>query len=160
MHPIQIATAALLLPLALVLTVAEGRDDPEPSPELGPAEVVRIQVEALGRNDDPEPDAGIRTAFRFASPQNRAVTGPLPRFAALVRGPVYGDMLDFARAEYGAVAVEGDRAAQRVTIYHHDGRRAVYLFGLRRQPGGECAGCWMTDAVERREIAESAPTRI
>ena len=160
MQPVHLLLAVVVLPLAVTLAALSGPPDPEPSPDLSPAEVVRIQVEALGANDDPEPDAGVRTAFRFTSPSNRAATGPLPRFAAMVHGPVYADMLDFARAEFGAVAVDGDRAAQRVTVFHHDGRRAVFVFGLSRRPDGGCAGCWMTDAVERRELSEAAPTRI
>ncbi|PAP78731.1 hypothetical protein BSZ37_09870 [Rubrivirga marina] len=133
---------------------------PEPSPDLTPAEVVRIQVEALQRNDDPSPDAGIETAFRFASPANQVATGPLDRFAAMVKGPVYGDMLDFARADFGRIAVEDDRAAQRVTLTHDDGRRAVYVFILSRQDGGLFDGCWMTDGVTRRPLPEATTTRI
>ena len=103
---------------------------------------------------------GIETAFRFASPANQVATGPIDRFAVMVKGPVYGDLLGFARADRGSIAVEGDRAAQRVTLTHADGRRAIYVFVLSRQDGGPCDGCWMTDAVTRRPLPESAPTRI
>ena len=89
-------------------------------------EVVRVQVEALGANDTPTPDAGIATAFRFASPGNRAATGPLERFTRMVKGPVYGDMIDATTAAYGRVVVEGDRAALRVSLGHADGRRIQY----------------------------------
>ena len=147
----------LALPAALLLAWA---GDPEPSPDLSPADVVRIQVEALQANDDPHPDAGIEAAFRFASPGNRAATGPLPRFARMVKGPVYGDMIDAARAEFGRVAVDGDRAAQRVTLFHDDGRRATYVFGLSVQEGGDCDGCWMTDSVVRRAPAVNGVRRI
>ena len=147
MQPLLAALALLALPAALLVARTP---DPEPSPDLSPADVVRVQVEALQRNDDPRPDAGIEAAFRFASPGNRAATGPLPRFARMVKGPVYGDMIDFASAEYGDVALEGDRAAQRVTLVQDDGRRVTYVFTLSRQAGGEYDGCWMTDGVARR----------
>ena len=144
--------AAVLVPALLLLASAQDALDPvEPSPDLLPGEVVRIQVEALGRNDEPRPDAGIEAAFRFASPGNRATTGPLDRFARMVKGPVYGDMLNFERADYEPMQVDGDRAVQRVTLTHADGRRVAYVFGLSRQEGGECDGCWMTDAVVREE---------
>ena len=48
-----------------------------PSAEHAPQEVVRIQMEALRYND--EKNRGIEIAFRFASPSNKADTGPLPR---------------------------------------------------------------------------------
>ena len=143
-----------------VLVTAQSRADPQPSADLRPAEVVRIQVEALQHNDDPTPDAGIATTFRFASPSNRAATGPLDRFARMVHGPAYGDMLDADRAEYIPIAIDGDRAAQRVTLLHGDGRRATYVFQLSRQAGGPCDGCWMTDGVAREAPQQSGTTRI
>jgi hypothetical protein len=150
----------LLSVLAFVFLAVSAAAQPMPSPDLTPEEVVRLQVEALQRNDEPRPDAGIATAFRFASPGNRRATGPLERFTTMVKGPVYGDMLDFARAEYGRIAVDGERAAQRVTLTHDDGRRAVYVFILSRQDGGLFDGCWMTDGVARRPLSEAATTRV
>lgn len=141
----------LALPVAALLASAPGTPDPEPSPDLLPEEVVRIQVEALGHNDDPHPNAGIEAAFRFASPGNRAATGPVDRFVRMVKGPVYRDMLDFERAVYEPMRIEDDRAVQRVTLTHADGRRVAYVFGLSRQDGGPCDGCWMTDAVVRED---------
>ena len=134
------ALSILLLALPAVLLVAQ-RADPEPSPKLGPEAVVRIQVEAFQTGAD-----GIATAFRFASPSNRAATGPLPRFEAMIRGG-YADLLTAERAEYGDLRVRGEEAAQRVTLIQPDGARSAYVFGLSRQRGGACNGCWMTDAV-------------
>ena len=54
----------------------------EPSAELAPEEVVAAQLHALRQNDPANRDAGIRIAFRFASPGNRQVTGPIERFIA------------------------------------------------------------------------------
>lgn len=125
--------------------------DPEPSPDLSPSEVIRIQVEALGDNDRPTPDAGIEAAFRFASPSNRAATGPLDRFTEMIKEG-YGDMLTFELVEYGVLRVEDDVAAQEVTFVQADGRRTTYLFGLSRQTGGACEACWMTDTVLRRRV--------
>ena len=51
-----------------VQTRPQGDPGPVPSPELSPRDVVRIQLSALKHNDTPEPDAGIATVFRFASP--------------------------------------------------------------------------------------------
>ncbi|WP_198949009.1 DUF4864 domain-containing protein [Rubrivirga sp. SAORIC476] len=154
-----IALAALMI-AAGVLVTAQSRADPQPSADLRPAEVVRIQVEALQHNDDPTPDAGIATTFRFASPSNKAATGPLDRFARMVHGPAYDDMLDADRAAYAPIAIDGDRAAQRVTLFHDDGRRATYVFQLSRQVGGSCDGCWMTDGVAREAPHQSRTTRI
>lgn len=139
--------AVLLVPAALLFASApEDRPDPEPSPELAPEQVVRLQVEALRQNDEPYDDAGIEAAFRFASPANRRATGPLPRFTEMIKLG-YADMLGFERAEYGPMRVEGGQATQWVTLVQADGSRSAYVFGLSRQEGGACGGCWMTDAV-------------
>jgi hypothetical protein len=140
-----LALAAVLLFAA----VPDPSDEPQPSPDLSPEEVVRLQVEALQHNDEPHPDAGIEAAFRFASPENKRATGPLDRFTEMVKGPVYGAMLGFERAEYGEMRVEGDQAAQRITLVQPDGQRVSYVFGLSKQSGGEYDGCWMTDSVMR-----------
>ena len=142
-----LAHAALVVATFTVAMLAGRRSDPDPSPEWSPAEVIRLQVEALQHNDTPHPDAGIATAYRFASPGNRAATGPLARFAAMVHGPTYRDLLNASQVDFGRIRVEGDRAVQEVTVIRPDGRRATFAFGLSRQADGPWAGCWMTDAV-------------
>ena len=53
-----------------------------PSHLLPPTAVVAAQLDALQRNDWPDQDAGIRTAFLFAKPQEceNMVTGPVSVF--------------------------------------------------------------------------------
>lgn len=120
---------------------------PEPSPEFSPEEVVRIQLEALANNDVPYDDAGIEITYRFASPGNRQVTGPLERFVAMVKGPAYGDMLNHISAQIGQPEVTGNRAQLAVILVTADARRVGYLFVVGRQQGGDCPGCWMTESV-------------
>jgi hypothetical protein len=135
-----------------------GRADPEgpsvarrpaPRPALSPEDVVSIQLEALRHNDSPRRDAGIETAFQFASPANRLATGPLDRFADLVKTSSYRAMIGHRRVERGPMQVEGDEARQRVVVYSATGARVVYFFYLSRQQGGTFDGCWMTDGVSR-----------
>lgn len=118
---------------------------PEPSPRFSPADVVRIQVDALKENG--EGDQGIEIVFRFASPANRSVTGPLPRFAAMIRSPLYQPMVNHLAARYDDVEVSGELARQQVAIATRDGWVVVYVFLLRRQTEGAYAGCWMTEGV-------------
>lgn len=155
------AVVALCAPAALAGDAAmtePGTSDPlsddlVPRPGLAPAEVVRIQLEALRNND--ERDRGIEVAFRFASPANRASTGPLPRFVRMIVDGPYSLMLEFRKASYGAVEIRAERARQRVTL---TGPRAriSYWFLLSRQSEAPCAGCWMTDAVYVERIDTKA----
>jgi hypothetical protein len=120
---------------------------PTPTPDDGPAAVVARQLDALATNDDPFEDAGVLTAYNFASPANRRATGPRERFVRMVHGPTYAPMIDHVEAVTGPVERDGDRAEQRVTLTGPEGRTVTYVFGLSRQAEGSFAGCWMTDRV-------------
>jgi hypothetical protein len=120
---------------------------PTPDPTYGPGEVVQIQLDALADNDDPVPNAGVKTAYNFASPGNRRATGPIERFVRMVEGPTYRPMIDHVEAVVGPVERGGDRAERTVTLTGPTGRTVTYTFGLSRGSAGEFAGCWLTDRV-------------
>ncbi len=119
----------------------------EPDPSLSPQDVVSIQIEALQHNDTPYEDGGIEVTFNFASPTNKRMTGPLERFKAMVRNPVYGPMIDHRSAKYENVKVEGDFAQVDVILESKEGQFVGYRFMLSRQHGNQYEGSWMTDAV-------------
>lgn len=114
------------------------------TPTMGPQDVVRVQVEALRDNALLGADRGIAVAWQLASPENRHVTGPLPRFTALVKGPVYGALVDAAEVELGAFALNsaGNAATQAVTVRSQSGAEHRYLFDVRLTNEG-----WRTDTV-------------
>lgn len=135
------------------------KDDPQPDAKLTPGQVIKIQLDALRRNDEPTADSGIRTAFRFASPANREATGPIERFIPLVKNPLYLPLLNHRRADFGSLRVEGDTAQQRVTVTGRDGRTAIYVFTLSKQSVAPYKDCWMTDGVGRIPDAEPRDDR-
>ena len=57
-----------------------------PRPDLAPGEVVRLQL--AGLSDQKADGVGILQCYCFASPANRAVTGPLERFVFMQARPV------------------------------------------------------------------------
>ena len=116
----------------------------KPHPDLTPHQVIQAQLEALRRNDDPHPDAGIATAFGFASRANRQATGPVARFARLLKNPHYRPMLGHSAAQLGPTQVDGDIARVQVVLLGGDGRMMAYDFTLSRD---EPTRCWLTDSV-------------
>jgi len=130
----------------------------QPNSQLSPEEVVRIVLEALQRNDIPRPDSGIATAFRFSSPGNRAATGPLTRFAQIVKTPNYLPLLGHQSAEREAAQIRERQARVLVTITSTRGERINYLFSLSKQLDASCRDCWMTDGVSRVRIERRRPT--
>jgi len=116
-----------------------------PSPEIEPAEVVRIQVEALRQNSFS--NEGIELTYHFASPRNKRYTGPLERFIDMVRSAPYDRLLNHRSAEYSPMAVSGNQAQQMVVIIDAEGEEVGYVWVLSRQTKGAFKDCWMTDAV-------------
>jgi hypothetical protein len=109
--------------------------------------MVEIVLDALANNDTPYVDAGIETTFNFASPSNKAQTGPLERFAVMVKGPVYGVMVDHKSHELVETVVNNSRAYQMVRLITASGAAVHFAFRLGLQPDGEFEGMWMTEAV-------------
>ena len=147
----------IVLAVALVSRVAQAQiPDLNPGPNMSPEQVVQYQISALQHNDDPAPDAGIERAFRFASPKNKEFTGPLARFAQIVKGPAYSSLLNcLSSSVVGSTASPGT-AAVYVRIVTSGGHRAAYVFILSKQIEGEFANCWMTDSVSPVDSGEDA----
>ena len=120
---------------------------PRPSAELQPGEVVQIVIDALANNDYPFPDAGIETTFNFASPGNKAQTGPLERFVTLVKGPVFSQMINHRDSTLSEVVLEGNRAVRIVQIVGANNETLYFAFRLGLQQQGDYAGMWLTEAV-------------
>ncbi len=126
----------------------------QPHPDLSPAEVIRVQIEALGKNDNPHENAGIEIAFRFASPTNKRATGPLERFIQMAHSPAYRPMLNHLGAEYSELQATGDKAVQPLILTTKAGEQIGYTFLLSKQRGGPFDSCWMTDGVIRFNVPQ------
>jgi hypothetical protein len=123
----------------------------QPSPDLTPDQVVQVQMEAMKHNDRPARDVGIAKVFKFASPGNREQTGPLEKFTAMVKNPVYGPMLNCKSVRYGPVEIDNGQAHQLVKVTDAGGQEAWYIFILSKQTDAPYKDCWMTDGVIRVE---------
>jgi len=121
--------------------------DLKPDPALTPKQVIEFQLQVLQHNDELAENRGIERAFRFASPNNRTVTGPLQHFIQIINQPDYSALLNSASYLIGEVEIENDQARSLVTIKTAADKRVRYVFILSRQSGGEYKDCWMTDAV-------------
>lgn len=118
-----------------------------PDPALSPAQVVDIQLTALQANDTPEPDAGIAQTWAFAHPDNKRFTGPLPRFAQMIKGPQYGVLLGH-RSHQIKEAFRTDREAVfAVFVTTRTGELVGFRWGVAKVESGKDAGAWMTVSV-------------
>ncbi len=135
-----------LLALTLLSCSETAPQPPSPSADLSPREVVETVLTALRTNDDPVEDAGIATAYAFAAPGNRAQTGPLPRFTAMVRHG-YAPLLNHRTSEIGPPVTAEGRRMFPVRVYPAEGAVRLYLFVLAQSDQASCQGCWLTEAV-------------
>jgi hypothetical protein len=143
-------TPCLIAILALAEFVCRPKlADPagRPAPELSPSDVVRIQVDALRRVDEPTPNAGIWTTFRFASPANREITGPYGHFLRVIKSPGNGPFLHARSARLSGERQDGLSAEVTVELEGRDGLRSRFTFSLSKQGPGPFKDCWMTDSV-------------
>ena len=118
-----------------------------PNPDIAPAEVIAIQLNGLQYNDSPEIDAGIRQTWAFAHPRNRAITGPLQRFATMLKGPGY-DMILYHASHQIVPANSGDGWRQfDVFMESGNGKLLQFAWIVEKVTEGRYKDCWMTVAV-------------
>jgi hypothetical protein len=140
--------SSLLAAALLVMTAPSWAEDVRtPDPALSPAEVVEIQLTALQANDAPQADAGIAKTWAFAHPDNKRVTGPLPRFAQMIKGPLYRVLLNHRSHEVKEVSRTEDEVVFAVTVTSQTSEVVVYRWSVAKVADGEDAGAWMTIAV-------------
>ncbi|CAE8703918.1 unnamed protein product [Polarella glacialis] len=117
----------------------------KPGPGFTVTEVVRLQLKALQENDSS--DNGVAKAFEFASPGNQRSTGPLPKFAAMIKGG-YSALLNSEDFQVlSAVPLNASTQAVRVSIKtgpEFQGGRGLqyFMWVLSNDSGG-----WRTDSV-------------
>ncbi|MBX2805023.1 MAG: DUF4864 domain-containing protein, partial [Hyphomicrobiales bacterium] len=99
----------------------------KPDPSLSPQDVVALQLEGFKKNDI----EGLRQAWEFAHPSNKAVTGPLERFALMLNAPNYKILLGHRKAEIKPVTEEGGVATFEVTVVGAEGAVVIYSWSLQ-----------------------------
>ena len=116
-----------------------------PDPARAPEVVVRIQLEALQQTSDP--DTAIEQVWRLAHPNNQAITGPLARFALMIKSgfaPMIGHRTHTVEAIGPSPTGE---LAYKVTIVADDGAVLDYLWTVGQVIDGPNAGAWLTTGV-------------
>ena len=65
----------------------------KPNIEIEPKKVVKIQLSALMKNNNPYKDWGIIQTWEFAHPNNRKITGPIEKFKNMIKTDSYSMLL-------------------------------------------------------------------
>ncbi|MCA9129569.1 MAG: hypothetical protein KDB22_20925 [Planctomycetales bacterium] len=131
-----------------------------PSTAFTPGDVVRMQVESM-RSAVDDPDQ-LRVCYSLAAPSNRAHTGPIERFSAMLAAPPYNSLATSPRWQVGEAQFEGNFAALLVTTVDDDLAPEAFHFLLERQSEAPYEDCWMTVAVQYVHVdpLETASTKL
>ena len=119
-----------------------------PNNSIMPAEVVKIQLVALMKNDKEFEDSGIEQTWKFAHPNNKKNTGPLPNFKMMIKGNSYQMLLNHISHTITELGSSDNWAQFEVVILdkekiYHKFNWQVEKFTLE----GPLQGCWLTTVV-------------
>lgn len=118
-----------------------------PDKNLNPSDVIRIQLRALQNNDDPYKDAGIEQTWNFAHPRNKSLTGPLPRFKAMLYDPIYNILLYHTSHELKLVERKDNMEIYAVSVLSKNNKNYIYIWIVQKVRNGKFKDCWLTTSV-------------
>ena len=119
-----------------------------PSSDIKPAEVVKIQLTGLQNNDSRFKDSGIEQTWNFAHPNNRKVTGPLDNFKRVLKGDSYQMMIDHLSHTITQLGSSDKWAQFEVVIL--DKNKIYHKFNWQVEKytlDGVLKDCWLTTMV-------------
>ena len=119
-----------------------------PNNSILPADVIKIQLNALMDNDSKFKDSGIEQTWNFAHPNNKKNTGPLPNFKMMIKGNSYKMLLNHLSHTITAVGSSNEWAQFEVVIL--DKEKIYHKFNWQVEKftmEGPLQGCWLTTVV-------------
>ena len=120
----------------------------KPNSNIGPSEVVKIQLIGLQKNDLGYMDSGIEQTWNFAHPNNKKNTGPLSNFKMMIKGNSYQMLLNHLSHVITEVG-SGDKWAQFEVVIL-DKNKIYHKFSWQVEKytvDGPLKGCWLTTIV-------------
>ena len=120
----------------------------KPNSEIRPAEVVKIQLTGLQKNDLKFKDSGIEQTWNFAHPNNKKVTGPLDNFKRMLKGDSYQMMINHLSHSITELGSTDKWAQFEVVIL--DKNKIYHKFNWQVEKytlDGLLKDCWLTTMV-------------
>ena len=122
----------------------------KPSIEIEPEQVIKIQLSALMKNDNPYKDRGIIQTWEFAHPNNQKITGPLERFKNMIKTKSYSMFLNHSNHEILEVYMSNKVATFEVTVLDNEKKYFKFKWQVEKYDReGELKDCWLTTAVSQ-----------
>ena len=130
-----------------ILTTAKA-DLIKPNSEIGPNQVVKIQLNGLMKNDEPNLNNGIKQTWEFAHPSNKKYTGPLSKFITLLKGQNYKMLINHLDNEIIEIFKTTNKYGFEVTILSNDKNYYQFQWVVEKYyEEGPLKDCWLTISV-------------
>ena len=120
----------------------------KPNSEIGPNQVVKIQLNGLMKNDEPNLNNGIKQTWEFAHPSNKKYTGPLSKFITLLKGQNYKMLINHLDNEIIEIFKTSNKYGFEVTILSNDKNYYKFQWVVEKYyEEGPLKDCWLTISV-------------
>ena len=122
----------------------------KPSVSINAAQVIKIQLEGLKKNDTPNKDQGIEQTWEFAHPNNQRFTGPLSKFKEMIKGESYNMLLNHLSHKVVEIYSDDKKAVYQVTVLDENKKYFMFRWQVERfLDNGPLKNCWLTTVVSQ-----------
>jgi len=134
----------------LINTSVDSSEIIKPSINIKPAQVIKIQLEGLKKNDIPNKDQGIEQTWEFAHPSNQRFTGPLSRFKEMIKGDSYNMLLNHISHKIIEIYSNEKKAVYEVTVLDTNKKYFKFRWQVEKfLDNGPLKNCWLTTVVSQ-----------
>ena len=134
----------------LINTSVDSSEIIKPSINIKPAQVIKIQLEGLKKNDIPNKDQGIEQTWEFAHPSNQKFTGPLSRFKEMIKGDSYNMLLNHISHKIIEIYSDEKKAVYEVTVLDTNKKYFKFRWQVEKFLDiGPLKNCWLTTVVSQ-----------
>ena len=118
-----------------------------PSKNLSAYDVVKIQLEALKKNN--KDNDGIKQTWLFAHPDNKKYTGPYERFKIMLLGEQYKFLINHSSHKINLLSNSPNTFIYKIEIIANDKQLFFYEWHVQKGSDDKCNDCWFTSAVSQ-----------
>jgi len=137
-----------LIILFFIFTNISNADLVKPNANLKPFDVLMIQLNSLKNNNIPYKDAGIDQTWKFAHPNNKAMTGPLEKFKQMIYNKNYEILINHQGTEVIILKETEEISVYKVTVLTKNKKKYYYIWQVEKVLSeGNLKNCWMTTNV-------------
>ena len=119
----------------------------KPTKNLTAYDVIKIQLNALKKNNKPNINSGIKQTWIFAHPENKKFTGPYERFEKMLLGNQYNFLLNHDSHKIKLIMSSKNTFVYSIELISKEKKMYFYEWHLEKSTTNDCNDCWFTTIV-------------